>query len=176
MAPSAALLEISPYQADGGELIGKHPRDVRSDFLSLKFRAQKPLNAIREKCIDCCCGNAAEVRKCVAVDCALWPYRMSTNPFRKKRTLSAKQKREMAERLSFASVAASGGQSLIVIGKMLGHSQPATTARYAHLADDPVKAASDAVGRHIAAAMGGGRSGEVVDLPKSRRAALKPNV
>ena len=58
-------------------------------------------------------------------------------------------------RHSFASVAASGGQSLIVIGKMLGHSQPATTARYAHLADDPVKAASDAVGRHIAAAMDG---------------------
>ena len=36
-------------------------------------------------------------------------------------------------RPSFASVAASGGQSLVVIGKMLGHSQPATTARYAHL-------------------------------------------
>ena len=48
-------------------------------------------------------------------------------------------------RHSFASVAASGGQSLVIIGKMLGHSQPATTARYAHLADDPVKAASDAV-------------------------------
>jgi integrase len=56
-------------------------------------------------------------------------------------------------RHSFASVAASGGQSLIIIGKLLGHSQPATTARYAHLADDPVRAASDAVGKHIAAAM-----------------------
>ena len=33
--------------------------------------------------------------------------------------------------------------------------QPATTARYAHLADDPVRAASEAVGRHIAAAMDG---------------------
>jgi integrase len=76
-------------------------------------------------------------------------------------------------RHSFASVAASGGQSLIVIGKMLGHSQPATTARYAHLADDPVKAASDAVGRHIAAAMDGGTSGELVELPRSRRANSK---
>ena len=56
-------------------------------------------------------------------------------------------------RHSFASVAASGGQSLIVIGKMLGHSQPATTARYAHLADDPLKRASDEVGARIAAAM-----------------------
>ncbi|MGB6767925.1 MAG: tyrosine-type recombinase/integrase [Methyloceanibacter sp.] len=77
-------------------------------------------------------------------------------------------------RHSFASVAASDGQSLIVIGKMLGHSQPATTARYAHLADDPVKAASDAVGRHIAAAMDSGTSGEVVDLTKSRGARRKP--
>ena len=73
-------------------------------------------------------------------------------------------------RHSFASVAASGGQSLVVIGKLLGHSQPATTARYAHLADDPVKAASDAVGRHIAAAMGAGTSGEIVDLKSPRRA------
>ena len=67
-------------------------------------------------------------------------------------------------RHSFASVAASGGQSLIVIGKMLGHSQPATTACYAHLADDPVKAASDAVGRHIAAAMDGGTQVPRTDL------------
>lgn len=75
-------------------------------------------------------------------------------------------------RHSFASVAASGGQSLVVIGKLLGHSQPATTARYAHLADDPVKAASDAVGKHIAAAMAGGGS-DVVGLPNSRRANPK---
>jgi integrase len=73
-------------------------------------------------------------------------------------------------RHSFASVAASGGQSLVVIGKMLGHSQPATTARYAHLADDPVKAASDAVGRHIAAAMEGSTS-ELVELGRSSRKA-----
>ena len=70
-------------------------------------------------------------------------------------------------RHSFASVAASGGQSLIVIGKLLGHSQPATTARYAHLADDPVKAASDAVGRYIAAAMEG-RASELVELSKRK--------
>jgi integrase len=71
-------------------------------------------------------------------------------------------------RHSFASVAASGGQSLVVIGKMLGHSQPATTARYAHLADDPVKAASDAVGRHIAAAMER-IPGELVEFSSKRR-------
>ena len=78
-------------------------------------------------------------------------------------------------RHSFASVAASGGQSLVLISKMLGHSQPATTARYAHLADDPVKAASEAVGRNIAAAMAAGDSGEVVDPPRSRRATIEPD-
>jgi integrase len=74
-------------------------------------------------------------------------------------------------RHSFASVAAAGGQSLVIIGKMLGHTQPATTARYAHLAEDPVKAASNAVGTYIAAAMGGESSGEVVNLSRSLRAA-----
>ena len=32
--------------------------------------------AIRLKCIDCCCGNMAEVRKCPAEHCPLWRYRM----------------------------------------------------------------------------------------------------
>ena len=42
---------------------------------------------------------------------------------------------------------------LPIIGKMLGHTQAATTRRYAHLASDPVKAAAAAVAGKIAAAM-----------------------
>ena len=76
-------------------------------------------------------------------------------------------------RHSFASVAASGGQSLSSSARCLAIRSPQTTARYAHLADDPVKAATDAVGRHIAAAMDGADSGEVVDLPRSGRAVTK---
>jgi site-specific recombinase XerD len=34
------------------------------------------------------------------------------------------------------------GESLPMIGKLLGHSQMQTTARYAHLADDPVQGAA----------------------------------
>jgi integrase len=56
-------------------------------------------------------------------------------------------------RHSFASVAAGAGMSLPVIGKLLGHSQPVTTARYAHLAADPVRAASNLIGNEISAAM-----------------------
>jgi len=52
-----------------------------------------------------------------------------------------------------ASVAASGGVPLAILGKLLGHNQTSTTQRYAHLADDPVRAAADRVGNQIAAAM-----------------------
>ena len=78
------LLEISPYQADGGELIGKAPAEVPSEILSRYYRETNPLKAIRARCLDCCCGNASEVRKCVAVDCPSWPFRMGVNPFRQK--------------------------------------------------------------------------------------------
>jgi integrase len=56
-------------------------------------------------------------------------------------------------RHSFASIAVSGGASLPIIGALLGHTNSATTQRYAHLHDDPLKAASEAVGGKIAASL-----------------------
>ena len=56
-------------------------------------------------------------------------------------------------RHSFASVGAAGGLSLPVIGALLGHKHATTTARYAHLSADPLRAANDAVGAKIATAM-----------------------
>jgi hypothetical protein len=44
---------------------------------------------------------------------------------------------------------ASGGASLPLIGALLGHSNPATTHRYAHLFDDPQRAAVERVGKII---------------------------
>ena len=57
-------------------------------------------------------------------------------------------------RHSYASVGAAGGLSLPVIGALLGHSQPSTTARYAHLAASPLHDAADAIGDKIIAALG----------------------
>ncbi len=54
-------------------------------------------------------------------------------------------------RHSFASNAVALGQSLPMIGKLLGHTQVQTTARYAHLAADPVQAAAEQVTANIAA-------------------------
>ena len=93
------LRQPSPYPGDGGELIGKDPREVPLPILSLYHRAKNPLKAIRERCLDCCCDQPSEVRKCTAVRCPSWPYRMGTNPFREKRVLTPEQKAAMAERL-----------------------------------------------------------------------------
>jgi integrase len=68
-------------------------------------------------------------------------------------------------RHSFASILVSGGASLPLIGALLGHSNPATTARYAHLQMDPLRAAAERVGSVITAS----GSAEVVPLVKVQR-------
>jgi hypothetical protein len=50
-----------------------------------------------------------------------------------------------------------------MIGALLGHTQPGTTARYAHLFDDPLKKAADTVGAIVT----GAKPAEVVDIRKS---------
>ena len=52
-------------------------------------------------------------------------------------------------RHTYASILASDGTSLPIIGALLGHTQPQTTARYAHLHDDPLRAATERVGAAV---------------------------
>lgn len=58
-------------------------------------------------------------------------------------------------RHSFASAGLAGGEGLQLIGKLLGHSHVSTTSRYAHLADDPVRAAADRISESVAASLAG---------------------
>jgi site-specific recombinase XerD len=68
-------------------------------------------------------------------------------------------------RHSYASTAVAAGDSLYLVGKVLGHKQASTTQRYAHLSDDPLKDVADRTSRQIAGAMSSGDgAGEVVDL------------
>ena len=67
-------------------------------------------------------------------------------------------------RHSFASVLASGGASLLLIGQLLGHTQTATTQRYAHLFDDVQREAVE----RAAAVITGQPGGEVVPLRRAR--------
>ena len=73
-------------------------------------------------------------------------------------------------RHSFASVAVAGGDSLYLVGKVLGHRQSRSTEVYAHLADDPVRAVADRAAEAISTAMRGSakESGEVVKLSRRR--------
>ena len=52
-------------------------------------------------------------------------------------------------RHAYASVAVSGGDSLYLVGKILGHRQSRTTERYSHLAPDPVRLVAERVSNNI---------------------------
>jgi integrase len=69
-------------------------------------------------------------------------------------------------RHTYASFGASGGLGLPIIGKLLGHAQATTTARYAHLDNDPLRRATENIGGRIAAALEGRRSAAVVPIRK----------
>ena len=66
-------------------------------------------------------------------------------------------------RHSFASMLVDAGEGLPMIGSLLGHSSPATTARYVHLYDDTRRAAVEKVAGIVSSAA---PKGEVVPLPR----------
>jgi integrase len=78
-------------------------------------------------------------------------------------------------RHTHASVGITAQLGLPIIGKLLGHARSSTTERYAHIAADPLRKASEAIGRRIAAAMGEpikrkrSKAGNVVQMRKRSR-------
>ncbi len=72
-------------------------------------------------------------------------------------------------RHSFASVGLARGDALPVIGAILGHADVKTTSRYAHLADDPVKQAADAIASTVQAAMDTKRVADVTKINRWKR-------
>ena len=70
-------------------------------------------------------------------------------------------------RHTHASILASLGLSLPIIGALLGHTQAATTHRYAHLLDDPLRAATERLGAIVTGA-GEEPTGEVVPMTGRR--------
>lgn len=77
------------------------PRDMSpADFSRLGIQRVSRGSAIRQKCLDCMGGSSSEVRLCASGDCALWPFRMGTDPWRAPMT--EEQRAAAAER--FAAV------------------------------------------------------------------------
>src|SRR5258708_33456245 len=85
-----------------GETEGKHPRDADVDVVREIHEPAPLLRVIRAKCIDCSGGSESGALKCTAIGCALWPYRMATNPFRAPRELTPEQREAGAARLAAA--------------------------------------------------------------------------
>ncbi|TPQ32799.1 integrase [Bradyrhizobium guangdongense] len=70
-------------------------------------------------------------------------------------------------RHTYASFGAGFGLGLPIIGKLLGHAQVATTARYAHLDNDPLRRASELIAGRIAAAFNGNRPAKMQPVRKA---------
>ncbi len=86
-ATSTAFQTSQLILRHNGATEGADPRSVPTG--TLRKAGHEPgslLRIIREKCLDCCCGQAGEVRRCTAIGCPLWPYRLASNPFLKGRT------------------------------------------------------------------------------------------
>ncbi len=74
-------------------------------------------------------------------------------------------------RHGFASTGVAAGESLFVVGKLLGHKQSKTTERYAHLGADPAQAAADRTAARLEAML----RGVSADVTTLKPGARKPN-
>ena len=91
-APAAGL------EPRDGFAVGRDPRAMpTADLEALGHGKQPLLRAIRARCLDCCAEQPNEVRLCTAVKCALWPYRMGSDPFRAS---PSEERRERGRRLA----------------------------------------------------------------------------
>jgi len=96
--------------ATDGHKVGRDPRTMTQDEIKACGHEPMPvLAALRAKCLDCVGESPAEVRRCVSVTCALWPFRMNKNPWREKREMSDEQREAARVRLQNARLGISAG-------------------------------------------------------------------
>jgi hypothetical protein len=96
---------LAPHQElhPDGTPQGRDPRKMGpADMEALGLERISRGDAVRAKCLDCMGSSPAEVRRCGDVTCALWPFRMGSDPFREKREISDEQREAAAERFRLA--------------------------------------------------------------------------
>jgi hypothetical protein len=85
-----------------------------------------PMQAIRQKCLDCSAYQAQEVRLCEFVTCALWPFRSGRHPYTQKRVCQAILDKPASEGTQVpAEGASSKNPALQASGAECGHSDAA---------------------------------------------------
>jgi integrase len=72
-------------------------------------------------------------------------------------------------RHTHGSVGAGAGLGLIIIGELLGHRHATTTKRYAHVANDPARRASETIGAEIAAALERRPTNNIIGMDRGKR-------
>lgn len=98
---------MKPHQEmhDDGTTMGRDPRTMNvADLEGCGLIQASRGDAIRAKCIDCMAGNVAEVRRCGDTTCALWPFRMGSDPWH-TRVMSEEQRTAARDRLAGARAA-----------------------------------------------------------------------
>ncbi len=81
--PKPSEFQRAEVLAAHERLKDRDPRELTlEDFASIGHQRRNLLAVIRENCVQCQCGNQAEVRRCRCTGCVFWPYRMSSNPLR----------------------------------------------------------------------------------------------
>lgn len=107
---SHRLIGLETETIDGAPVqVGRDPRTMTPDELqALGHSPLSVLQAVRARCIDCCAGSVSEVRRCVSVNCPVWPFRMSHNPWRERRTLTDERRAQLTETLARARKARQG--------------------------------------------------------------------
>jgi integrase len=75
-------------------------------------------------------------------------------------------------RHSFASIGAAGNNSLLILGRLLGHRHAATTERYSHLSADPMRQAAEAIGQRINTALAGSGDASLGNVKRLTRARV----
>jgi hypothetical protein len=75
--------------------------DNNVDLATPSVKKLTPAQAIKEKCLECSCGDKLEVKLCEIKKCALWSFRPGVKE-RKTRVLSDEQRTAAGERMKRA--------------------------------------------------------------------------
>jgi hypothetical protein len=106
---SKARIALGTEAGSDGRRIGRDPRKMGPDELrALGHAPMTPTAVIRAHCLDCCGGSSDEVRKCTAVRCPSWPFRVGTNPWRAP--LSEAERARRRERIAVVKRAGNSPQ------------------------------------------------------------------
>jgi integrase len=144
----------SQFDLDSGVWVkpSAHTKQKRSHRVPLSPAAVELLRSVRAKMIEAATDRAGVVAL-KKIGAQVFPGRFGVGPLTdiKKSWATICAAADLRDvhlhdlRHTYASLLASDGISLPIIGQLLGHTQPGTTARYAHLFDNPLREATTRV-------------------------------